>query len=248
MPRKKKAPPQAKAAGQDNKNSGVEEGYLSAIHKATKDLQPNPIETVDFLEKIKSGGPHCLTAIPSNRENPPESWPRNKKGEPYATLTRTFTKRSDIMEWVLYGADYKLNLSYTPNPLLHSVRSKPKKTDIKEGAWLYCDIDPRVGEDLEEEQKRIKNEIANFEPKPTIVVFSGGGYQVLWRIKDPFPINGNIAKAEEYERYNHALQSQFLGGDNTHNADRLLRLPGSINWPDERKLKKGRKPGGAYVC
>ena len=55
------------------------------------------------------------------------------------------------------------------------------------------------------------------------------------------PIDGKEAQYEDAKLYNVQLELLF-GGDNCHNVDRILRLPGTINIPDAKKLKKGRKP------
>ncbi len=70
-------------------------------------------------------------------------------------------------------------------------------------------------------------------------MFSGGGYQGFWQLSDPIPINGDLKLAEDAKRYNIQLELQ-LGGDNTHNVDRIMRIPGTLNLPDAKKRKKGR--------
>ena len=72
-----------------------------------------------------------------------------------------------------------------------------------------------------------------------MVVFSGGGYQAFWKLETPISINGDLGRAEDAKRYNQQLELLF-GGDNCHNVDRIMRLPGTVNVPDERKRTKGR--------
>jgi hypothetical protein len=38
-----------------------------------------------------------------------------------------------------------------------------------------------------------------------------------------------------------------LGGDKTHNVDRIMRIPGTINMPNKKKREAGRAPALAYV-
>ena len=47
-------------------------------------------------------------------------------------------------------------------------------------------------------------------------------------------------------RYNLALEQKFQA-DRCHNIDRIMRLPGTLNIPDERKKKKGREIALACV-
>ena len=79
-----------------------------------------------------------------------------------------------------------------------------------------------------------------FSPKPTVIVFSGGGYQALWRLSEP------STDFERVEQTNIWL-AEKLGGDNCHNIDRLLRLPGTINLPNAKKRAAGRVPVVARV-
>src|SRR5690606_4155355 len=78
-------------------------------------------------------------------------------------------------------------------------------------------------------------------PPPTAVVFSGGGHQALWRLREPVPIEGDLARAEDVERYNIALGA-LLDADHAHDISRVLRLPGTLNLPNRRKRAKGREP------
>lgn len=122
---------------------------------------------------------------------------------------------------------------------------KPKKEDIQEAGWLHVDVDPLEGRDLETERARIlkslTTDLPKGLPKPTAIIFSGGGYQAFWRLKEPYKIDGNVQNAEEFELYNRRIE-QIFDGDNCHNVDRIMRLPGTMNIPDAKKRKKGRIP------
>ena len=82
--------------------------------------------------------------------------------------------------------------------------------------------------------------IEAFVPKPTTAVFSGGGYQAFWKLKEP---SQELARVE---RINARLASE-LGGDKCHNIDRIMRVPGTINVPNDKKRRAGRVPTLAYV-
>jgi hypothetical protein len=77
-------------------------------------------------------------------------------------------------------------------------------------------------------------------------VFSGGGYQAFWRLKEPIPIHGNVEAYEHAARYNKQLELLF-GGDHCFNVDRIMRLPDTLNIPNARKVAKGRVPIKAQV-
>ena len=77
-------------------------------------------------------------------------------------------------------------------------------------------------------------------PEPTVVLFSGGGYQAFCKLAAPFEIDGVLDKAEEAALYNLQIE-RLLKADSCHNIDRIMRLPGTINVPNAKKKKAGRE-------
>jgi hypothetical protein len=59
-------------------------------------------------------------------------------------------------------------------------------------------------------------------------------------------VHGNIDLANEVAKHNQYLEKVY-GADHCHNVDRVLRIPYTINWPNEKKRKLGRKPVLAKV-
>jgi hypothetical protein len=196
-------------------------------------MRPNYNESIKFLQKWLANGPWILTAISLDKKN---------------IETRTFTETDKILEWLeIHGSNR--NIYFSVNPTIHPVNKKPMREDIKSMDWLHVDVDPRAGEDIEAEQKRalaLLQTPPNNIPSPTVIVFSGGGYQGFWKLIEPFDINGQETAFEDAKRYNQALELA-LGADNCHNVDRIMRLPGTINRPDARKQKKGRQPALAKL-
>ena len=121
--------------------------------------------------------------------------------------------------------------------------AKASKEDILSMAWLHIDIDPRAGEDFNQERRRALKLLKNHDPKPTVIVDSGGGFQGFWKLNDSpkLEIDGSITKAQELEAYNIQLEKIFQA-DHCHNVDRIMRLPGTVNVPNAKKIKKGRVP------
>ncbi len=109
---------------------------------------------------------------------------------------------------------------------------KPTKADIARVLHLHADIDVNDEATLQH--------IRSFVPAPTVIVFSGGGFQPLWTLREP------STEFDRVERINMAI-AQALGGDNCHNVDRLLRLPGTINMPNAKKRAAGRVPTLARI-
>lgn len=199
-----------------------------------KDDEHDPEEAIDFLRWAYPDGPWCLTAIAVDQ---------------LGIWTRTFgpDRADDVAAFLRAEAHH--NIYWSVNRPIGDLIKKAEKAEIVEAHFLHVDVDPRAGEDIEAERARI---LARFEappdgiPRPTCVLFSGGGYQGLWRLTEPFRIDGQLARAEELESYNRQLELAF-GADHCHNVDRILRLPGSVNFPNAKKRAKGRRIERARV-
>lgn len=192
---------------------------------------PDYKASIDFLQRWVKGGPWVLVAIDPN-----------KKGLEAGTFSGN--DLPGLTAWLEeWGTRKKYNLYFTVNPCVRALKTKPSREHIAALSWLHVDLDPRAGEDLDAERARILELLRDPEakgiPKPTALVFSGGGYQAFWRLRDPQLLDGTAETYEEAKRWNKQLEL-VLGGDNCHNVDRIMRLPGSVNRPDPKKRKKGR--------
>lgn len=193
---------------------------------------PDNQAALDFLRRWAPGGPWVLTAIRPDRKS---------------VDTKTFSpaNEGDLNGWLeRYNGTFNIYFQVNP-PLYDDIDKKAKREAIKSLDWLHVDIDPRAGEDIVEERERALHLLTDRLPKgvppPTVVVFSGGGYQGFWRLTEPLLIDGQAERFEDAKRYNQQLEVLF-GADHCHNVDRIMRLPGTINVPDAKKLKKGRVP------
>ena len=195
--------------------------------------QPRTDLATEFLQRWKQGGSWVLCAIDPIVKGKIE--------------TRTFRENSlaEMVKW-LDSHQGISNLYFTVNTIAHDMNIKPKKTDIAAGTHLFVDCDPRVGEDPAEAKVRILKTLQNFSLTPTLIIDSGNGYQAYWKLTKSVMLDGTEAAAEDYEAYNRQLEFLF-DGDHCHNADRLMRLPGTINMPTETKKRKGRVPVLASV-
>ncbi len=184
---------------------------------------------VAFLKKFYPKGPWLLTSIAPD-----------KKG----IETRTFqSSNAKAMEKWIDGWNGKRNMYFSVNPPTRDLTKKAERTDIASLCYLHVDVDPRAGEDLASEQERARllctEKLPEGVPDATFVIYSGGGYQAFWKLEQPIEINGDLETAEDLKLYNIQLERLF-GADNCHNIDRIMRLPGTVNIPDEKKRKKGR--------
>lgn len=168
--------------------------------------------------------------------------------DPIRRTVDTETFRAETADalaaWLVRHAQH--NIYYHVNRSGADLHKKASAGDITVVPYLHVDVDPRGGEGLAVEQSRILRMLEDPPdgvPPPTAVIFSGGGYNALWRLHTPLQ---SPEELEAADAYNQELERR-LGGDHCHNIDRILRLPGTTNWPDARKIRRGRLPARAHV-
>lgn len=188
---------------------------------------------IAFLQKWNPEGPWVLTAIVPDGK--------------IETATFKAIAWVDAAQWIEERQGVK-NVYFHVNPVRRSLDNKASKEDIAALAWLHVDIDPRVGENFDEERERALRMLREYKYPPTVIIDSGGGYQGFWKLEpeDKLVIDGNVSRAQELEAYNVQLEKVFQA-DHCHNVDRIMRLPGTVNVPNAKKAKKGRKPALAVL-
>jgi hypothetical protein len=158
----------------------------------------------------------------------PEKGTCRGKGYTVGTIAEAVQWLADHEEWNQY---------WTPNPLKKSTNKKPRKTDVLSLRWVHVDCDDPSEAALER--------IRAYHVPPTMIVFSGGGYQAFWLLRAMIPVNGNIETLEAANKRVLAdLDPEHPG---THNIDRVMRLPGTVNRPTKAKKKRGRTPVDARL-
>ena len=153
----------------------------------------------------------------------------------------------EIEQWVR-KRNGKMGLYYTLNRTCAGPLLKPRKTDIITARGLHADIDPAYDKPPQEEQCRLSGVIdvlvALGTLAPSFIVHSGNGIQVIWCLDQV--TTGTEEERGRIERLNRKLEAA-LGAGGTHNIDRLLRLPGTINLPNKKKSEAGRVPTPARL-
>lgn len=177
---------------------------------------PNTQAALAFLQAAHPNGPYHLVAI--------------AEGGGIEARTFDVAQVHEMQAWI-EERQGKRNLYWHVNELRPEARDiKAKKQDVARAVYMHVDIDD------EDALERIKS----YNPRPTAVVFSGGGYQAFWRLSEP------STDLERVERCNRKI-AQDLGGDNCHNIDRIMRLPGTINVPNKKKRSVGRTEALAHA-
>lgn len=180
-------------------------------------VKPDTAAAIAFLEAVHPDGLWPLTAI-----KPAAGSPTGRVFLP--------SERAQAVGWIdaLQGV---AGLYYSVNEVRAGFRGvKATKADIRAAHYTHVDIDDIDG------LARLKA----YRLKPSFIVFSGGGYQAFWKLAEP------ATDLDRVERINRQLAAD-LGGDNCHNIDRIMRLPGTINVPNAKKQAAGRVPTLAHV-
>lgn len=193
-------------------------------------IEPNIDEAIAFLQQWSPARPWVLTAI-------------NPAGKGIVTTGFDGAQRcrNAIATWSGRG----WNVYFQVNPDRRepgAITSKAGKTDIAMVVALQADVDPYKGEDPDQGRKRMLHMLQHNLPEgvpgpPTVIILSGNGFNVLWRLRAPVVLQGP-KDIEAVEARNRWLQQAF-GGDATTDVCRVMRLPGSINYPNERKRARG---------
>jgi putative DNA primase/helicase len=194
---------------------------------------------IDFLEKLRPGGPWVLTAITPDG--------------PAKTITASTT--DEVVAFVNANNNER-NLYYSVNPTRTAKSKKAAKTDIAAIEFALADLDPADGETSADAKARYLTQLNGgaFEPKPTAVVDSGNGIQCLWRLLERITLSEPIrseqgklifspedqTKIADIEARIAAVMLRLGSKAGTQNIDRILRLPGTTNLPTAKKRKAGR--------
>lgn len=183
--------------------------------------------SIEFLTKFHPSTAWCLSACTPDREK---------------METRSFTDAAQALRWI-EAWNGERNIYFHVNPARDAAaRKKLSKEDIAAVAWLHVDMDPPNGGPSDPAwRSEALGRIKDFAVPPTAVVFSGNGFGVFWKLEAPIILDGSTEAADAAGLFNRKLSETF-GGDNCHNIDRLMRLPGTMNLPGERKTAKGRVP------
>ncbi|HEV2517151.1 MAG TPA: hypothetical protein VGV07_17995 [Devosia sp.] len=192
--------------------------------------------SVKWLRRWAPSGPWVITAI-----DPTEGYIR----------TRGFCQ-DDVMKLRQFLAEWRprRGLYFQVNPDLRPVAEitkKGRKEHIASAVALHVDLDTyKEGEDREAGQSRALEMLTSDLPSgipgpPSIINNSGNGAHAFWLLDEPVVVDGDLLRAEKVERYNRGLAAA-LGGDSTTDVSRILRLPGSINWPNAKKRALGLAP------
>jgi Family of unknown function (DUF5906) len=194
---------------------------------------------IEFLRQLRPAGPWVLTAIVPDG----------------GTITQTFAVEDEIgARTFVQRHNGKRNIYYSVNPTRSAMSRKAAKADIAAVEYLLADLDPKEGESPEAAKARYLEALETHEPAPTVIVDSGNGIQCLWKLTAPISLGPLVTTGDgkkvlspettaivsEVEARTEAQMLELGSIAGTQNVDRILRLPGTTNLPNRKKINAGR--------
>ena len=131
----------------------------------------------------------------------------------------------------------KRNVYVGVAPRKNSRNSKKTNVEYFPGTWVDVDF-----HDFEGGETEAKERLDAFPIKPTLLIHSGGGFHVYFLLHQPIPVTEDAIPRLEQLNKNFAIG---LGGDKCHSLEHLLRIPGTMNLPNAKKVAAGRKPNSS---
>jgi hypothetical protein len=159
------------------------------------------------------------------------------------TTTATFQRgeSAKFRDWITREQASGRNVYFQPNETPAGCASKAAKQHMVAAVCRHADVDPDDDHfPLAEERQRLARlaECLAADPDmpPTAIIDSGNGMQPLWAVaREPLAVE----VVERIEAENRAVEAA-LGAFGTHDVSRLLRLPGTVNFPNAKKRSRGR--------
>lgn len=192
-------------------------------------LEPNADTIGAALEMLVPAGNLLLVAIDPLKT-------RNN------VVGRTFAMPGALGVATDWAVDQNLqgwNVYWTPNEA-RPLDGKSQKPDMLRARYFWADCDPDVFKFKgysEARQQLLDEVLPSLSATASFVIDSGHGLQAFWRI-DVAPVVESPGQAGAFEEINKRLGAMF-GSKGTHNVDRVMRVPGTVNFVGASKISKG---------
>ena len=148
--------------------------------------------------------------------------PINEKGSrpKFFPVSEGFTPALDYIEQLV--GEYHIFFGIQPRG-----KESGRDEDIETLIAFWADIDAK---DFGGSKEKARESLNNFPLEPTLLVDSGNGYHAYWVLEEPWKLR---SKTDREEAANISkIIHKTVGGDNTANLSRILRLPGTPNIKD----------------
>lgn len=117
---------------------------------------------------------------------------------------------------------------------------RSKASDVTNLRAVVGDVDVKGGRSL----AGCIAAVAGLPVAPSYTIATGGGLQVAYLLAEPEAVTP--ASVATYDAAGRAIRD-MIDGDAVFDLPRIMRLPGFVNWPSERKRAAGREPVKAKV-
>ncbi len=191
-----------------------------SISQTVPDGTPNSITCAEFLTTLYRGIDDTLwlelrCIDPTGKQKPEIRWTPPAKPSAALKQVQTLNQRG-------YGA------YFAPCPR-RAKKGSAEEAAVLPALWVDIDCD---GDLTQREQALAK--LHAFEPKPSVIIDSGGGWHGYWLLDEPYPLAGDAERKQAAA----LLKGLFdaLGGDPGYvkSVASIMRLPGLVNTKPER--------------
>jgi hypothetical protein len=221
--------PKRPPAKTNSHGAAIEKGHSPSPQPCDGNDPTTNQDCIDFLRDFVGERPWTLVAV--------------RKG-PKDVQAETFLPAADRDEsaagWVLKWNARGYDIYFAVNPLKRPMSKKAAKADVAFAAWLWVDLDPLEGADLDLEREEmlalVTDRLPQGLPEPTWIIDSGRGYWAFWKLRTPQPVDGAGPQTLHVEDHGRGIEKAFPGrADHCRNIERIARLPGTINQKTRRR-------------
>ena len=139
--------------------------------------------------------------------------------------------------WAEEHNKHGMGVYFAANPAKEGVSRKIRKDEVSQVEVAHADIDPNLDKGYAAgRQELVHNTLPKLKADLcSAVIDSGNGLQAIWRYSE-------CPDIEAAEKINQGIIDKYSGDQGTHDVSRILRLPGTLNYPNKKKLEKGYPP------
>ena len=160
-------------------------------------------------------------------------------------MTRAIVAQSFVMpletqaavDWAVAQNEKQAGVYFTVN-ITTATHKKSTKADVVQAVAFWSDCDPEVFKFKGYDTARadlLTNVVPRMQKHASYIIDSGNGVDPFFTLDTPMTLDGDYA---QYEAVNQQV-GEVCGGPGTYNCDRVMRLPGTLNFPNDAKIKKG---------
>lgn len=195
-------------------------------------LEPDTSAAFDYMRRLDQNGLHMLLAFDDSG--------------PVTTIEGTLAKDSERFEAFIrrHNGRHGRSIYVTMNEPVAGLDKKPSDQEIARIRAVAIDIDFKADPAVDEIDRGNRiDDLLDDESREdaSLAVRTGdtGGVQIYYLLETPIACD---EKTREMAREISRTAAVKFGGDKTFDPSRIMRLPGTVNYPTAAKRKAGRVP------